>query len=134
MSKRWTFKEDIFLAEYEGMDANFIASHDLGRTSKGAGSRRVKSLKDSGVWDKLQAYIKARDVARCYHTLAFSTSDEAREIAAETLCDLGEDLPDTAKQIVAIADEQRQAAERYLAEFDAKHKAHTAISCERTPQ
>lgn len=126
MSKRWTFKEDLFLAEYEGMDANFIAEHDLGRTSKGAGARRVKALKDAGVWDKIQSYIKARDVARCHHTLAFSTSPDFKMIAAETLRDLGEDLPEEAQRIVAIADEQRAAAERYLANFDAQRHASKA--------
>jgi hypothetical protein len=102
MSKRWTFREDLFLAEYEGIDANFIAEHDLGRSSKGAGARRVKALKDAGVWDKIQDYIKARDVARCHHTLAFS------------------------------ADEQRASAERYLAEYDAQMVSSKAKRIEAT--
>jgi hypothetical protein len=132
MSKRWTFREDLFLAEYEGIDANFIAEHDLGRSSKGAGARRVKALKDAGVWDKIQDYIKARDVARCHHTLAFSASQEAKMIAAETLRDLGEDLPGAAQQLVALADEQRASAERYLAEYDAQMVSSKAKRIEAT--
>jgi hypothetical protein len=121
MSKRWTLEEDLFLAEYDGMDANFLASHDLGRKSKDAGSRRMKSLKASGVWDHICAYMKARDTVRCYHTIAFSTSDEARMIAAETLRDIGADLNSEARQWLATADDLTAKAERYLTDYDRKN-------------
>lgn len=67
MSKRWTYEEDAFLLEYHGaVDANFIASHDLGRPH-GAGAKRLKKLQEAGAE---LAYAKMRlaqtrfDVAR----------------------------------------------------------------------
>ena len=48
MGKKWTQKEDEFLLFYHSaIDADYIASHDLGRPH-GAGSKRLKKLTKSG--------------------------------------------------------------------------------------
>ncbi len=48
MAKRWTENEDAMLLEYaDGVGADFIASHDLGRPN-GAGSKRYDHLIKSG--------------------------------------------------------------------------------------
>lgn len=58
MAKRWTFEDDTFLhAFYEGM-GDWIGQHDLGRP-KGAATRRVRHLKQTGAWDALTARQKA---------------------------------------------------------------------------
>lgn len=117
MSKRWTFDEDLMLAEYEGMDANMIAEHDLGKP-KGAGARRVKTLKDKGVWPHIQAMIRARDIASAHHRLAFSQSEDVRIYAACDLRDLGEELSPEVKAMVDLYDEREEAARKRLEELD----------------
>jgi hypothetical protein len=48
MTNRWTNEEDAFLLTYQsGVNADFIAEHDLGRPW-GAGSRRMKKLNKTG--------------------------------------------------------------------------------------
>jgi hypothetical protein len=37
MSKRWTMKDDMFLVEFHGVGANYVADHDLGFKGKNAG-------------------------------------------------------------------------------------------------
>lgn len=49
MSKHWTEKDDAFLMAYHQMDANYVASHDLGK-GPGAGVRRMKKLRKSGAF------------------------------------------------------------------------------------
>lgn len=119
MSKRWTFEQDLMLAEYEGIDANMIAEHDLGKP-KGAGARRVKTLKDKGVWPHIQAMIKARDVAQAHHRLAFSQSEIVREHAALDLVELGEPLSYEHQAIVDLYDKRNEEARKRLEEMDRK--------------
>lgn len=47
MSARWTPDEDAFLLHWEGVGADYVASHDLSRPD-GAGSRRLKHLYSTG--------------------------------------------------------------------------------------
>ncbi len=51
--KRWTLEDDTFLHAYADAGADYIAMHDLGRSSKTAGSGRVRHLKKTGAWDAL---------------------------------------------------------------------------------
>lgn len=60
MAKRWKLEDDIFLAAYVDVGANYVANHDLGFQSKDAGVNRVKKLKELGLWDKINAYMKAK--------------------------------------------------------------------------
>jgi hypothetical protein len=87
MSKRWTMEDDEFLAAYadvaSGM-ADYVASHDLGHHGKNAGANRIKRLKETGVWDKLIAYQKARDEFRDHWLVTFS-SGEGQYLAAKRL-------------------------------------------------
>lgn len=90
MSKRWTHKDDLFLVRFHEVGADYVASHDLG-FAKGAGSKRLAKLKETGVFDKIQEYIKAEKAMLGWHQIAFSQSPEARQIAFEELID--DDLP-----------------------------------------
>lgn len=53
MSKRWTEREDKFLAAYFDAMGDYIGVHDLGRP-KGAATKRVEKLKECGAWSALQ--------------------------------------------------------------------------------
>lgn len=117
MSKRWTFEEDLMLAEYDGIDANMIAEHDLDKP-KGAGSRRVKTLKERGVWPHIQAAVKARAIAQAHHRLAFSQSEIVREHAALDLRDLGELLCYEHQEIVDLYDKRNEEARVKLEDWD----------------
>jgi hypothetical protein len=88
MAKRWTYKDDVFLVRYIDMGADFIASHDLG-FADGAGEKRVKILKKTGLFEKIDQAIKAELTAHGSHTLQFSRSDEARYVWSKTLEDIG---------------------------------------------
>lgn len=83
MSKRWTIKDDQFLAEYHEVGADFIASHDLG-FADGAGTKRIAKLKEAGVWEKLIAHREALTELNLSWNLAFGCQ-EAKEIAAEEI-------------------------------------------------
>lgn len=98
MSKRWTYKDDDFLVRYHEISADYIASHDLGFKTKGAGERRLKLLRETGVFDLIKAAQDAVTLAQCRHTLAFSRSDEAKYIAENELVLIGHD-PSKAKQV-----------------------------------
>ena len=67
MSKRWTLKEDRFLAAYFDGLGDYIGTHDLGRP-KGAATKRVEKLKECGAWDILKL-MGACDIA--YRVAAF---------------------------------------------------------------
>jgi hypothetical protein len=54
MSKRFTFKEDQFIAAYFEAIGDYIGPHDLGRPI-GSVAKRAKYLKDTGAWDALKA-------------------------------------------------------------------------------
>lgn len=100
MAKRWTVDDDMFLARYEDMIPdwhNFIASHDLGFKGKDAGFKRYMLLKETGVWEKLQQLIAAQKTLYGWHTLAFSKSDEARQIAFDELEYHGLPIPEWSK-------------------------------------
>jgi len=58
MSRRWTMEEDMFLADYFEALGDFVGEHDLGRP-RGAATKRVKVLKDSGAWDWLKTIRRA---------------------------------------------------------------------------
>lgn len=63
MSHRWTMSDDLFLAQFaDVVDANFVARHDLHFTGKNAGENRLKKLKETGVWDKLQDHIRTHEL------------------------------------------------------------------------
>lgn len=126
--KRFTLKDDLFLAEYEGLDANFIASHDLGRTSKGAGARRVKALKDSGIWDRMQSFIKARDALSYHHTLLFIASPEAKVIAVQGLLEIGEDLPPEAMESLELIGKANKLAAKFLERLHAENTHSSEVS------
>ncbi|KQZ49741.1 hypothetical protein ASD54_12445 [Rhizobium sp. Root149] len=84
MSK-WNLQKDIYLVAYHEIGADFVAQHDLGFKTKGAGEKRVKELKRTGVWEKIEAYLAAQTVMQSWHTLTFSRHEEAREIALNEL-------------------------------------------------
>ena len=76
MSKRWTMKDDMFLVEYHGVGANYVADHDLGFKGRNVGEKRVAKLKAAGVWDKIVAYHAAyRAMNRAWVT-AFGSQSE----------------------------------------------------------
>lgn len=95
MSKNWTLDEDIFLVDFSQLGPDFIASHDLGK-GKGAGERRAKRLKELGLWEKIEEYVRAKDILRCWHVAAFSRSAEARFLAISSLKDDGFPVPEWA--------------------------------------
>ena len=83
MSRRWTMSDDLFLAQYAGaVDANLVAKHDLHFTGKNAGEKRVKKLKETGVWGKLQAHIKTHDELAQAWVEAFGTSAQREFLEA----------------------------------------------------
>lgn len=88
MSKRWTYKDDDFLVRYHEIGADYIADHDLGFKAKGAGTRRLSQLRETGLFDLIKAAQDAVSRATASHTLAFSRSEEAKEIAEFALADL----------------------------------------------
>jgi len=57
MSKRWTFKEDLFLAQHFEAMGDWVGQHDLGRP-KGAATKRVAALKEMGVWEVLHDHLQ----------------------------------------------------------------------------
>lgn len=59
MSKRWSYDEDMFLAAYFDAIGDYIGVHDLGRP-RGAATKRVQKLKETGAWDCLQLSIRCR--------------------------------------------------------------------------
>lgn len=91
---RWNLQKDIFLVTYHGIGADFIAEHDLGFKTKGAGEKRVTELKRTGVWDKIEAYLAAQSVMQSWHTLTFSRNEEAREIALNELTENSLPVPE----------------------------------------
>lgn len=93
MSKQWTLEDDIFLFQFHEIGADYVASHDLGHHGKGAGTKRIKALKAWGVWEKIEAHVRARAILVGWHTLSFSRSGEAQHIAAEQLEEIGARLP-----------------------------------------
>lgn len=95
MSKRWSLDDDIFLVDFSQLGPDFIASHDLSK-GKGAGERRAKKLKELGIWEKIEAYVQAKDVLMNWHALAFSRSAEARDIALSSLLEDGLPVPEWA--------------------------------------
>lgn len=58
MSRRWTMDEDLFLADYFDSIGDFVGEHDLGRP-RGAATKRVRVLKESGAWDWLKMIRRA---------------------------------------------------------------------------
>lgn len=94
MGKQWSFKEDMFLAEYFDAIGDMAGQHDLGRP-KGAATKRVKTLKKRGLWDGLLNLRRTQRVTRALHVLAFSKDSFAREIAWETLDECGVDKSQT---------------------------------------
>lgn len=93
MSKQWTLEDDIFLFQFHEIGADYVASHDLGHHGKGAGTKRIKALKAWGVWDKIEAHMRARKILVGWHSLSFSRSGEVQQIAAEGLEEIGAELP-----------------------------------------
>jgi hypothetical protein len=93
VSKRWTYKDDDFLVRYHELGADFIADHDLGFKAKGAGTHRLNLLRETGLFDLIQAAQDAVSRATANHTLAFSKSEEARDIAEFALADLDASKP-----------------------------------------
>lgn len=93
MSKRCTLKDDRFLFEFHGIGADYVASHDLGHHGKDAGTKRVKLLKERGLWEKIEAARRAEIILIAHHTLEFSKSDFDREMAAGMLKEIGEPIP-----------------------------------------
>lgn len=83
MTKRWTMKDDQFLAEFHEIGADFIASHDLG-FADGAGEKRITKLKEAGVWEKIIAHREALTELNLSWNLAFGCR-EAKEIAADEI-------------------------------------------------
>lgn len=59
MSKRWSFEDDLFLAAHFDAVGDYIGQHDLGRP-KGAATKRVQKLKESGAWDVLRMHADTR--------------------------------------------------------------------------
>jgi hypothetical protein len=59
MSKRWSFEDDLFLVAYFDAVGDYIGQHDLGRP-KGAATKRVQKLKESGAWDVLKMHADTR--------------------------------------------------------------------------
>lgn len=98
MRKHWTLDEDIFLVAFSELGPDFIATYDLGK-GKGAGERRVKRLKELGIWEKLEAYVEAKDILHFWHQAAFSRSPEARTIAIDSLRQYGFPVPQWAESI-----------------------------------
>jgi len=92
-NKRWTLKDDIFLVRYHELGVDYIADHDLGFHRPGAGVKRMKLLKERGVWGKIEASIKAEVVMQLHHTLEFSSSAVARRIARDGLIEIDQPLP-----------------------------------------
>lgn len=88
MSKRWTYKDDDFLVRYHEIGADYIADHDLGFKAKGAGTRRLNLLRETGLFDLIQAAQDAVSRAAANHALVFSRSEEAKEVAEFALADL----------------------------------------------
>ena len=77
MSRRWTMSDDLFLATYAGaVDANFVARKDLHFTGKNAGENRVRKLKETGVWDKLQDHIRTHETLSEAWVEAFGSKSE----------------------------------------------------------
>lgn len=93
MSKRWTLKDDKFLFEFHEIGADYVASHDLGHHGKEAGTKRVKLLKERGLWEKIEAARRAEIILIAHHTLAFSKSDFDRERSVDLLEEIGEPIP-----------------------------------------
>lgn len=74
MSKRFTFKDDTFIASYFDAVGDSIGPHDLGRPA-GSVTKRVKFLKDTGAWDALKA-IKYYEWAYRVATNQMGLADE----------------------------------------------------------
>ncbi len=79
MAKRWKIENDIFLVSYEGVGADYVANHDLGFQGKKAGSERINKLKESGIYDKIVQYEKAKQEMHDAWTMAFGP-EWAKEI------------------------------------------------------
>lgn len=80
MKRRWNLQDDQFLTEHHEVGADFVASHDLGFHGKGAGTKRLEKLKETGVFDKMVAYREARIEMQIAWSLAFGPA-WAKEIA-----------------------------------------------------
>ena len=89
MSKRWSLDDDRFLVRYHAIGADYVASHDLGFKSKGAGTARIAKLKEAGVFDKIVAHLKAETEMLCAHTIAFGP-EWAKDIAEIELRELSD--------------------------------------------
>lgn len=60
--KHWKFEDDAFLASYFDAVGDYIGEHDLGR-AKGAATRRVAHLKETGAWDALMRQMSGENRA-----------------------------------------------------------------------
>lgn len=84
MSRRWKMSDDIFLAQYHDVGANFVASNDLHFTGKNAGENRMKKLKESGVWDKIIAHIKTHDELNAAWVTEFGSASDKEFLDASS--------------------------------------------------
>lgn len=84
MPKKWKLENDVYLISYEDMNADTIAYRDLGFKSVGAGSARIKKLKDAGCYDKIVAFMKAEQEMHDAWTMAFGP-EWAKEIVESRL-------------------------------------------------
>lgn len=82
MAKRWSVKDDIFLVSYAAVGANYVANHDLGFQGKDAGEKRVKKLKELGLWDRINEYLEAKQTMHDAWTLEFGP-EWAKEIVSD---------------------------------------------------
>jgi hypothetical protein len=76
MAKRWTLKDDRFLVEYHSVGANYVADHDLGFKGKNAGVKRMAKLKETGVWEKIEAYHEAWRSMNWAWVMAFGSQSD----------------------------------------------------------
>lgn len=59
MSKRWTFKDDIWLVTYQDIvGGDYVAKNDLGFFGKNAGKKRIEKLKSAGLLESLEDFIQ----------------------------------------------------------------------------
>ena len=68
--------DDLFLAQYHKVGANFVAKHDLHFTGKNAGENRIKKLQEAGLWDKLMSHIKTHDELKMAWVYEFGSKSD----------------------------------------------------------
>lgn len=88
MAKRWTEEDDRFLVAYFETLGDYIGEHDLGRP-KGAATKRVKVLRETGAWDVL----KLIEAAEAAYMIAIG----------QTVVFFGEQEMQAAQQVLGIA-------------------------------